>query len=82
MNIEGLQKAHDARERMRAEGRPIEVLSPLERARRKPTSFRLAINAKCFDCAGGSRNEVRRCPAVRCPLHALRPWQRDDHDDG
>jgi hypothetical protein len=49
--------------------------NPLERARSHPTSLRAAINAKCFDCCGFSRQEVRLCVMTDCPLWRLRPWQ-------
>lgn len=31
-----------------------------------------AIRAKCLDCCGGIRDEVKRCTAIKCPLHAFR----------
>ena len=31
-----------------------------------------AIRAKCIDCSGGSRAEVRRCLLRDCPLHPFR----------
>jgi hypothetical protein len=31
-----------------------------------------AIRAFCLDCAGAGPAEVRKCPAVRCPLWPLR----------
>lgn len=31
-----------------------------------------AIKAKCLDCCGGLRAEVRRCPATQCPLWIFR----------
>lgn len=31
-----------------------------------------AIQAKCLDCSGGIRAEVRRCPATNCPLWRYR----------
>jgi hypothetical protein len=31
-----------------------------------------AIRAKCLDCCGNLPGEVRKCPAVDCPLWALR----------
>ena len=67
----------------RAAGEKIVRLDPLEKARRKPTSLRLAITAKCYDCMGrdgdpGIRARVRECPSKACPLHPVRPWQRED----
>lgn len=31
-----------------------------------------AIRAKCLDCCCGQVNEVKLCPAERCPLHQFR----------
>ena len=31
-----------------------------------------AIKAKCLDCSGGIRAEVRRCPTTSCPLWPYR----------
>ena len=31
-----------------------------------------AIRLKCLDCSGGSSNEVKLCPADKCPLHPFR----------
>lgn len=31
-----------------------------------------AIRAKCFDCSGGSRQEITLCPVKGCPLHPFR----------
>jgi hypothetical protein len=58
-------------------------LDPLERARRNPQSRALAVAAKCWDCQGGDadpgiRARIRECPITRCPLHAFRPYQRDE----
>ena len=51
--LTGLAKAHAERAARRARGEPEpERLDPIERARRNPTSLRLAITAKCWDCSG------------------------------
>lgn len=31
-----------------------------------------AIRAKCLDCCGGQRNEVKLCPVTTCPLWIYR----------
>ena len=31
-----------------------------------------AIKAKCLDCSGGIRAEIRRCPVTNCPLWPFR----------
>ena len=33
---------------------------------------RQAIRAKCLDCSGGNRAEVRHCPSNDCPLWPYR----------
>ena len=35
-----------------------------------------AIKAKCLDCCGYQKVEVRRCPAKECPLWPYRPYQQ------
>lgn len=54
--------------------------TPIEKAQDKPTSLRLAINAKCFDCVGCGfdpkpTNEIRNCKITTCPLWNVRPYQ-------
>jgi hypothetical protein len=38
-----------------------------------------AIRAHCIDCCGGSRDEVRKCTAIKCPSWPFRmgadPWR-------
>lgn len=52
--------------------------SPLEKALEQPTSLRLAINAKCYDCGydhedvGSWRDQIRYCPSTDCPLYPVR----------
>lgn len=82
---DGLQRAREAREANRALGIAAARLSPAEKAARRPTSLRLAINAKCYDCVGadadpGPRGRVRDCAVKTCSLHQVRPWQRSDED--
>lgn len=50
----------------------------------KGDSLRAAINAKCLECMGWLRNEVRDCDCYCCPLHAVRPYQRaqKSHEGG
>lgn len=85
--MSGLDKAREAAAARRAAGLPVaERLDPIEKARRKPTSLRLAITAKCWDCQGGAsdpnpRGRIGSCEVTRCPLHPVRPWQRGDEDD-
>lgn len=56
------------------------VKNPVEQALENPKSLRKAINAMCFYCMGGgkdqgTKNDVRDCTAPNCPLFAVRPHQ-------
>lgn len=33
-----------------------------------------AIKAKCLDCAGWQREEIKNCPIDTCPLFYFRPY--------
>lgn len=35
-----------------------------------------AIRAKCLDCSGDSRKEVRLCPIHTCPIYPYRMGKR------
>jgi hypothetical protein len=35
-----------------------------------------AMRAKCLDCVGFARNEVRECRVTACPLWRIRPFQK------
>lgn len=76
-----LTKARAAAAAKRAQGEKL-YRDPIQRARAKPTSLRLAIAAKCYECTGsgadaGWRETIRSC-SVDCPLRELRPYQRTD----
>lgn len=76
-----LKRAQETTAQLRANGIPIERVTPTERARRNPRSLRAAVNAKCWDCAGGgqdagTRRTIAECSVTHCPLHAVRPYQR------
>lgn len=86
MSTTGLDRAREKAAEMRALGVKVERLDPMEKARRKPTSLRLAITAKCWDCQGGAsdpapRARIGACELTRCPLHPVRPWQRSEEDE-
>jgi hypothetical protein len=57
----------------------VKTINPIQRARLKPKSLRLAVNAQCYDCiydksdAGTWRQQVEACPSINCPLYCLRP---------
>lgn len=74
---------------MRARREAGEVLvrrTLTEKAAANPRSLRLAISAKCFTCVGedqdpGFRDRIRTCSVTRCPLHGLRPYQRNSPEE-
>lgn len=81
-----LEAARKKREEMRANGETVERLDPIEKAARNPSSLRAAVNGKCWDCQGagadpGTRRAIRECPATRCPLWNVRPYQSKDVDE-
>lgn len=56
-----------------------EVLSPIEKAKKKPTLMN-CIKAKCYECmgAGGEPHVkvlIKECKSSVCPLHPVRPYQ-------
>lgn len=63
--------------------------TPVAQSNAKPTSFRLAINAMCYQCiydpaggAGGSwRQQVEACVATHCALWKLRPKSSGVEDE-
>ena len=54
--------------------RPV-LMTPTEKAKTKPKSLRLAINAYCFDCSGEQKNEIKYCTVTNCPVFNVRPYQ-------
>lgn len=76
-----LEKAHAARKARAAAGEVLVRLDPIEKAKKKPKSLRLAVSAKCWDCVGGAsdpgpRARIRDCTVTKCPLHNVRPYQK------
>lgn len=64
--------------------------SPLEKWVRNPKSLRMAINAHCWQCVGGSNSsegriltmrEIRDCRSEVCPLNTVRPYQNAEETD-
>lgn len=54
--------------------------NPLDKARAKPGSIRLAVNAKCYDCQGrdadpGVTERIRTCEIPECSLFPVRPYR-------
>jgi hypothetical protein len=77
----GLEKARLARIAAKEAGIPVERKNPLERLATNPTSLRLSINAKCYDCMGqdqdpGIRQRIGTCHLNTCGLWHVRPYQK------
>ncbi len=77
----GLEKARIARQAMAAAGIKVVIKNPLEKLATAPTSLRLAINAKCYQCEGedadpGIKLRIGACEIKSCALWAVRPYQR------
>lgn len=80
MELTAVQKAQQALALKREQGLMAPRLDPIAKAKAKPTSLRLAVTAKCFECMGGgedtgTRKLIRACCSLTCPLHTLRPYQ-------
>ena len=50
-------------------------LTPDKKALANPNSFKHAISAKCWDCSGRQRKEIRACPMTDCSLWNFRPYK-------
>lgn len=77
---EAWQKAREKLAEMRAAGWKPTHLSPVEAAKAKPSSLKLAIRAHCYTCVGedadpGFKARVRDCTVTQCSLYGHRPWQ-------
>lgn len=70
-----LAAARAARERNLSLGLKEDRKTPFDKLALAPTSLRAAINAKCYECVGEDIKEIKYCSAMRCPLHAVRPYQ-------
>lgn len=78
-----IERAQARMRELREQGVQPERLNPIERAARNPSSLRLAVTAKCWECLGGEdtpniRREIRDCTSTRCPLYPVRPYQSKD----
>ena len=56
----------------------------IKKAKLNPQSKSIAIKAMCFQCMGGTENElpdpgwkgaIKNCSAINCPLHGHRPYR-------
>jgi len=76
-NKAALEKARLTRIANKEKG--IKPKNPLEKAKDKPKSFRLAANAMCYQCIydpldkGTWRQQIGKCTSPDCALYPLRP---------
>ena len=84
--LDHLALANAKKAELKALGVKVEILDPLEKARRNPTSLRLAVNSKCWDCQGAgadghkwTRESITQCAALDCSLWNVRPYQEKDN---
>jgi len=69
--MEGLKKYRDA---VKSGEIVPEKLSPLQRAERNPTSLKMAIIAKCYECSGEYADGRKDCGIKSCPLYRWMPY--------
>lgn len=50
-------------------------MNPQQRFASDTNSRAKAIGAKCFDCTGHQREEIRLCPMADCALYNFRPYK-------
>ncbi len=80
-NETAIQKAHRVMAEKRANGEEIIRLTPIEKAKARPGSLRLAINAKCWECSCEQRIEITKCHLKDCPLWPVRPYQKEEVEE-
>ena len=59
--------------------------NPIEQFQKNPSSKVRGIKAKCAECVGCTPNHLEKdfkesissCSSYSCPLHGLRPYQRE-----
>ena len=68
-----------------AELQTMSKFNPIQRFEKNGPSRTLAINAKCAECFGCTRDHLEKgfkeaisdCSAYSCPLHSFRPYQAE-----
>lgn len=81
---QALALARASKAERKAAGVVISRSDPIAKSKLKPTSLRLAINAKCWECSGsgadpGTRESIATCNIPTCPLNQVRPYQHGDN---
>lgn len=52
--------------------------TPFDKLAKNPKSLRLAVNAQCFMCMGGTKeakDDIKNCTSPKCSLYNVRPYQ-------
>lgn len=76
MSNKRLEAAAAYREKVKnGEIEPPKRQTPEEKAKANPKSLRLAIDAKCWECCNGQREEIRMCTIGDCALYPHRPYK-------
>ena len=75
------EKSAQARRERKEAGIPVMVRDPMKRLAANPTSWRLAINAMCWQCQGENADpfvkwRIGNCVCKDCALWRLRPYQK------
>jgi len=86
MTYHGLKIAQERVKELREAGKMApQEHNLIKKALADPKSRAKAINAKCFECYGGTarclpdpgwKDLIRTCPATDCPIHRFRPYQK------
>ena len=78
INLKLKQGAEDYRQKLKMGLIKVaKSLDPIEKAKQNPKSLRFAISAKCYDCSGFTKADVRNCDMPYCELFKVRPYQND-----
>lgn len=83
-------KARDKRRKL-SEGEDLKAQHNLIRKHlANPSSRKLAIDAFCFHCMGGTKEEtpdpgwrelIRTCTCLDCPLYLFRPYKNKEENE-
>ena len=76
-----MEMTEEHKEKMRKARTGNKQLNPTEKALAKPTSYKYAIYALCYECSNHQRLEIKLCPSVSCPLYNLRPYQEKNNKE-
>ncbi len=62
------------------------IKDPIQKAKENPSSLRLAINGKCWECIGAGadphpRAAIKDCICYDCTLYPVRPYQSKEIEE-